>query len=85
MPQTNFILQDQAEAFSALVQVSALPAFASNLTLKHNERCTERTNRLTLPILDPEAHITFYCCVHKSNKAYLPSQRNLYASGHTVT
>ena len=77
MPHTNFILQDQDEAFSALVQVSALPAFASNLTLKHSERWTERTNRLVLPILDPEAHITFYCCVHKTHKAYLPDQRSL--------
>lgn len=38
MSQTNFILQDQDEAFSALVQISALPAFASNLTLKHSGR-----------------------------------------------
>ena len=74
MPQTSFILQDQDEAFSALVQASALPAFASNLTLKHSERWAERTNRLVLPILDPEAHITFYCCVHKSHKAYLPGR-----------
>lgn len=76
MPQTNFILQEQDEAFSALVQVSALPAFASDLTLKHSERWSERTNRLVLPILDPEAHITFYCCVHKSHKAYLPTEHN---------
>lgn len=77
MPQTNFTLQDHDEAFSALVQVSALPAFASDLTLKHNEQRAEQTNRLTLPILDPEAHITFYCSVHKSHKAYLPGQCSL--------
>lgn len=77
MTQTNFILQDQDEAFSALVQASALPAFASDLILKHNEHWKERTKRLALPILDPEAHITFYCCVHKSHKTYLPSQHNL--------
>ena len=83
MPQTNFILQDQDEAFSALVQVSALPAFASDLTLKHSERWAERTNRLALPILDPEAHVTFYCSVQKSHKTYLPGQRSLYPSGHS--
>lgn len=32
-----------------------LPAFASNLTLKHSERWAERTNRMVLPLLDPEA------------------------------
>lgn len=76
MSQTNFILQDQDEAFSALIQVSALPAFASDLTLKHGDRW-QNQNRLTLPILDPEAHVTFYCSVHKSNKKYLPGQCSL--------
>lgn len=76
MQQTKFILQDQDEAFSALVQLSALPAFASDLTLKHGDRWQEQ-NRLVLPILDPEAHVTFYCSVHKSHKVYLPSQRNV--------
>lgn len=75
MPQTKFILQDQDEAFSALIQVSALPAFASDLTLRHGDRWQDQ-NRVTLPILDPEAHVTFYCSVHKSHKAYLPIQRN---------
>lgn len=74
MSQTTFILQDQDEAFSALIQASALPAFASDLTLAHSER-GQAHNRVTLPILDPEAHVTFYCSVHKSHKAYLPSQR----------
>lgn len=75
MPQTKFILQNQDEAFSALIQVSALPAFASDLTLRHSDRWQSQ-NRLTLPILDPEAHVTFYCSVHKSHKAYLPEQRD---------
>lgn len=76
MPQTKFILQDQDEAFSALVQLSALPAFASNLTLKHSDRWQDQ-NRVTLPILAPEAHVTFYCSVHKSHRNYLPDRRNL--------
>ena len=37
MSQTNFILQEQGEAFSALIQASALPAFATNLTIKNND------------------------------------------------
>lgn len=76
MPQTKFILQDQGDAFSALVQVSALPAFVSDLTLKHGGGWQEQ-NRVTLPLLDPETHVTFYCSVHKSHKAYLPSQRSV--------
>lgn len=70
MSQTKFILQEQEEALSTLIQVSALPAFASDLTLKHGDR-RQNQNRLALPILDPEAHVTFYCSVHKSHKTYL--------------
>ena len=69
MAQTKFILQDQEEAFASLIQASALPAFATNLTLDNGDG---RQNRAILPVLDPQATITFYCCVHKSNKAYLP-------------
>lgn len=69
MSQTNFILQEQDEAFSALIQASALPAFATNLTIKNRD---ERPNRTVIPILDPEAAITFYCAVREANKSYLP-------------
>lgn len=69
MSQTNFILQEQDDAFSALIQASALPAFATNLTIKNRGG---RQNRTVIPILDPEATITFYCSVRETNKSYLP-------------
>lgn len=69
MTQTKFIIQDRNEAFDALLQASALPAFVSNLTLEYT---SQPKNRLAIPILDQEAHITFYCAVHKSNKNLLP-------------
>ena len=69
MQQTQFIVQDQDEAFNALLRLSALPAFATNLTLKRRDR---RENRVIIPFLDPEAKITFYCCVRKENQSYLP-------------
>ena len=68
MTQTKFILQDQDEAFNALIQASALPVFISDLTL---ERRDALPNRIVLPILDQEAHITFYCSVHKRNRSFL--------------
>ena len=69
MQQTQFIVQNQDEAFNALLRLSALPAFATNLTLKRRDR---RENRVIVPFLDPEAKITFYCCVRKENQSYLP-------------
>lgn len=69
MSQINFILQEQDEAFSALIQASALPAFATNLTIRNRG---EIQHRAVIPILDPEATITFYCSVREVNKSYLP-------------
>ena len=69
MSQTEFIVQDRNDAFDALLRTSALPAFATNLTIAH---WGHQENRSVIPFLDPEAKITFYCCVRKENKAYLP-------------
>lgn len=70
MTRTTFIVQEQDDSFSALIQASALPAFASNLTMKNREPIQ---NRSVIPILDPEATITFYLSVKKANRAYLPT------------
>lgn len=69
MSQTHFIIQDQNDTFAALLRASALPAFATNLTFRRPER---HENRIAIPFLDPEAAVTFYCCVKKENRAYLP-------------
>ena len=71
LSQTKFIFQDEDEAFTALLEASALPAFATNLTLRYANR---RQNRVCLPILDPEARITFYCSVLSENKKFLPEE-----------
>lgn len=69
MSQTDFIIQDHDDAFNALIRASALPAFATNLTLKRNDR---RQNRIIIPFLDDEAKMTFYCSTLNKNKIYLP-------------
>ena len=68
MSQTDFIIQDRDDAFNALIRASALPAFATNLTLKRNDR---RQNRIIIPFLDDEARMTFYCSTLNKNKIYL--------------
>lgn len=68
MSQTDFIIQDHDDAFNALIRASALPAFATNLTLKRNDR---RQNRIIIPFLDDEAKMTFYCSTLNKNKIYL--------------
>ena len=69
MPLTDFIVQDQSDALDALLRVSPLPGFATNLSV---ERRNRRQNRVVIPFLDAEATITFYCSVLRAHEAYLP-------------
>lgn len=66
MPASHFIVQNERFSFEELVKNSALPAFASNLTSKDYD---EAPNRISIPILDPEANVTYYCiCLLKTKK-----------------
>lgn len=58
MPSTHFLLQNEQFTFTELVKASALPAFTSNLALK---KAGTPDNRVIVPILDEEAHATYYC------------------------
>ena len=57
MPNTRFLIQEEAYAFDELVKASALPSFVSDLTI---QREREAPNRIRIPILDEEANITYY-------------------------
>lgn len=57
MPNTRFLVQEEASAFDELVKASALPSFVSDLSI---QREREAPNRIRIPILDEEANITYY-------------------------
>ena len=57
MPDTRFLVQEDF-AFETLVRSSALPSFASDIGLQRQEG---PRNRINIPVLDPEANITYYC------------------------
>ena len=65
MPDTRFLEQEDI-AFDELVRSSALPSFATDVVLNREE---SPLNRINVPILDPEANVTYYCL-------YKPSGRN---------
>ncbi|MGM0215315.1 LysR family transcriptional regulator [Enterococcus sp. AZ109] len=69
MPQTKFIPQEDVAVFNALVASSSIPSFATNLTLEYQN---DPDNFVYLPLLDPEMHITFYACVRKIQRDFLP-------------
>lgn len=65
MPSTYFLLQNEQFTFTELVKASALPAFTSNLALK---KAGTPDNRVIVPILDEEAHATYYCSCKIENQ-----------------
>ena len=67
MQDIHFIVQTQREAFADLINASVLPSFTTNLTQQHSAEL----DRVDVPILDPEATITFYLCVRKEKKKLL--------------
>ena len=63
-PNTKYILQSEFDAMSELIRASALPCFASDITM--NMR-THDINRVNIPISDSEAAATFYVCFTKAD------------------
>lgn len=67
MPSSHFLVQDERFSFEQLVKNSALPSFTSNLAIK---RYGTVVNRVVVPILDPEANVSYYfmCLSNTKNK-----------------
>lgn len=68
MPETHFLVQTEFSTFHELVKASVLPSFITNLAIKKEE---ETSNRINIPIDDPEASATFYlACSSETAKTY---------------
>lgn len=79
LPSTYFLLQQKLEDFSELVSSSALPSFASDLALRCNP-C--QSSRVHIPILDLEAHVTYYClCRAEDQRLLAPLLREMEERG----
>lgn len=64
LPETEFIIQSERDAFKSLVKASALPSFTSDVVIDDNE-----ANRIVVPITDKEANPTFYISIKKKDKS----------------
>ncbi len=70
MPDTHFIVQEGRDNFDSLVRLSALPSFATDLSVKHYGKTP---GAVLIPILEDEAVMTYRCYVMNRNKdAFLP-------------
>ena len=57
MPASKFLVQSSRFEFEELANNSTLPRFATNLS---KDRETLQTERVIIPLSDPEAHMTYY-------------------------
>lgn len=57
MPASKFLVQTDADAFEELVRASSLPCFATDYGQSLHPSFASRVN---IPLIDPEAHVTFY-------------------------
>ena len=67
MPDTRFLVQEDA-AFSELVKASALPCFTTDRVFTQEGA---NQTRINVPILDPEANVTYYCLYRTENRRLL--------------
>jgi hypothetical protein len=57
LPASKFLVQSSRFEFEELANNSTLPRFATNLS---KDRETLQTERVIIPLSDPEAHVTYY-------------------------
>ena len=60
MPDSRLIRQESMEALNEVVSSSSLPSFVTDLTIRLF-RSGENSQRVFVPIRDPEAKVDFYC------------------------
>ena len=57
MPHSRFLVQNERFDLEELVASSTLPCFVSDVTIRTGGK---PENRVIVPILDPEASVTYY-------------------------
>ena len=70
MPHTKFLIQQDRSVFYDLIELSSLPSFTSDYSMK-TDGIPE--NRIIIPIEDEIAQATFYCWYLKENEKSLKS------------
>ena len=68
LPEENLLIQTSFDAFSELVEASSLPLFNSDQFIASGYK---PHGRVSIPISDPEVHVTYWlCCLASEQKAY---------------
>lgn len=65
IPHAKFLMQHERHVFDELVNVSDLPSFTTDVFIRQGY---SQDNRVIIPILDEEAHATYYCVCKKQEE-----------------
>ncbi len=65
LPNSKFYVQTDEEAFKELVKETSLPCFTTDLATDYYE--DNLGNRITVPITDEAANVTYYVCYWKGD------------------
>ena len=65
MKSSHFLVQKESYDFEELIRHSALPYFSSDIAVRQQGTIP---NRIFIPILDPEANITYYFVTKKQSR-----------------
>lgn len=58
MPSSHFLVQDDPFSFVELIRTTNLPFFTTDLA---SQSSNKGDDRIQIPIIDPEASVTYYC------------------------
>ncbi len=67
MPSSRFLVQKDAFEFAELVRSTSLPCFTTDLAEDPDNLLS---GRVTIPVTDPEANVTYYMACLSKNKVY---------------
>ena len=73
MPDSRFLVQTERYTFMELIENSTMPVFTTDY-LSDSFPCNPpATDRVTVPITDPEFHVSYYLACRRENRSRLKS------------
>ena len=71
MPDSRFLIQTERYTFLELVENSTMPGFATDAFRDIFPGASPATDRITVPITDPEFNVSYYLVCSKANQIKL--------------
>lgn len=73
MPDSRFLVQTERYTFMELIENSTMPVFTTDYLSDSFPCSPPATDRVTVPITDPEFHVSYYLACRRENRSRLKS------------